>query len=73
MFSRNSRTDTTQKKHTHSRIAPNHVMREQDSLATPRLWAEEGVGRANLHKHENPIGLCLRYRSDFRDPGPKLS
>ena len=27
-------------------------MCEQGTLVAPRLWAEEGVGRANLSKHE---------------------
>ena len=29
-------------------------MREQGTLVAPRLWAEEGVDRAKLDKHEKP-------------------
>ena len=35
-------------------------MREQGALVAPRLWAEEGVGRAKSIKHEKPTVLRLR-------------
>ena len=35
-------------------------MREQGTLVAPRLWAEEGVGRANMNKHEKPTVLRLK-------------
>ena len=35
-------------------------MREQGTLVPPRLWAEEGVGRARLDKHEKSAILRLR-------------
>ena len=39
-----------------------HVMRKQCTLDAPRLWAEEGVGRAKLNKHEKPSVLGLKER-----------
>ena len=34
------------------KIALYHLMREQDTLVAPRLWAEEGVERSNLKEGE---------------------
>ena len=48
-------------------------MREQGTLVAPRLWADEGGGRANSNEHEKPTGLRLRWRRDYPDPGPTLS
>ena len=47
-------------------------MREQGTLVAPRLWAEEGVGRANMNKHEKPAVPHLRQRRDPPDPSPPL-
>ena len=35
-----------------SGTAPYHVMREHCNLIAPSLWAEKGVGGANLIEHE---------------------
>ena len=35
-------------------------MREQGTLVAPALWAEEGVGKAKLNKHEKPAVLSHR-------------
>ena len=37
-------------------------MREQSTLVAPRLWAEEGVGRAKLNNDEKATALRLRWR-----------
>ena len=61
MFSRkNSRTNTTQKKHTGPYVSLYHVTREQSTLVAPRLWAEEGVGRAKFNNDEKATVLRLR-------------
>ena len=36
-------------------------MREQGTLVAPGLWAEEGVGREKLNKHEKRAVLRLRH------------
>ena len=41
-------------------IALYHVTREQGTLVAPRLWAEEGVGRAKLNNDEKATALRLR-------------
>ena len=61
-----------QRYHTVPYIALYHDMREQGSLVAPRLRVEEGVGRAELNKHENPTVLRLRWRRDYPDLGPTL-
>ena len=43
----------------HPYIALYHVTREQGTLVAPRLWAEEGVGRAKLN-NEKATALRLR-------------
>ena len=48
-------------------------MREQGTLVAPRLWAEEGVERANLNEHETPTVLRPKWRRNYSDPGPTLS
>ena len=35
-------------------------MRKQSTMIAPRLWAEEGVGRAKLHNDEKATALRLR-------------
>ena len=60
-----SRTNATHKKyiyifHTGPYIALHHVTREQGTLVAPRLWAEEGVGRAKLNNDEKATVLRLR-------------
>ena len=32
-------------------------MPEQGTLVAPRLWAEDGIERANMYQREKPIGL----------------
>ena len=46
--------------HTGPYIALHHVTREQGTLVAPRLWAEEGVGRAKLNNDEKATVLRLR-------------
>ena len=46
--------------HTDPYIALYHVTREQGTLVAPRLWAEEGVGRAKLNNDEKATALRLR-------------
>ena len=48
------------RRHTGPYIALYHVMREQGTLAAPRLWAEEGAGRAKLNNDGKTT--VLRFR-----------
>ena len=43
-------------------------MRVQGTLVAPRLWTEEGVGRAKLDKHQKWAVLCLRQRREHPNP-----
>ena len=43
----------TQRKHTVPYTALYHIMHEQGALVAPRLWADEGVGRAKMNKRES--------------------
>ena len=51
---------TIKRWHTDPYIALYHVTREQGTLVAPRLWAEEGVGRAKLNNDEKVTALHLR-------------
>ena len=48
------------RRHTDPYITQYHVTREQGTLVAPRLWAEEGVGRAKLNNDEKATALRLR-------------
>ena len=65
MFGRKNKVEKIQhtkdkRLHTDPYIALYHVTREQGTLIAPRLWAEEGVGRANLNNDEKATALSLR-------------
>ena len=56
VFSRKNKVERTQ----NTKIALRHVTRQQGTLVAPRLWAEEGVGRAKLNNDEKETALRLR-------------
>ena len=65
MFSRKNKVEQIQhtkdkKRHTGPYISLYHVTREQGTLVAPRLWAEEGAGRAKLNNDEKATALRLR-------------
>ena len=74
VFSRNIIENTQHNKtktyYTDPYIAPHHVTREQGTLVAPRLWADEGVGRANLNEHEKTDSPAPQIATRLPRPWP---
>ena len=50
-----------------------HVTHEQGTLVAPRLWAEEGVGRAKLDNKDESNGPAHQIVAIYPTPGPAMS